>query len=294
MVAESLPIRIARESIEALGLRVREGMYTRARYGYFAGRDSERADDLNRMFRDPEVDAIFALRGGWGAARILPLLDWEAIRANPKILLGYSDVTALLLAIHARTGLITFHGPMGISTWTSFPVEHLRSVLFRAEAPTFANPAERGDTLVQTRDRVETIYPGMARGRLLGGNLTVLTGILGSQYLPEWEGAILFLEDVDEGIYRVDRMLTQLALAGVLERISGFVFGKCTNCNPSRGYGSLTMEELFRDHIAPLGIPAWSGAMIGHITEQWTLPVGAEAEIDASRGTIRLLAPAVR
>jgi len=293
MVAESMPVEIARESLEALGLRVRMGAYTRARYGYFSGRDEERADDVNEMFRDPEVDAVFALRGGWGAARILPLLDWEAIAANPKILLGYSDVTALLLAVHARTGLVTFHGPMGISRWTRFPVEHLRSVLFRAEAPTLANPTGADDTLVQTQNRIQTIRPGRARGRLLGGNLTVLSALVGSPYLPDWDGAILFLEDVDEAVYRVDRMLTHLRLAGVLDRIGGFVFGRCTGCNPGAGFGSLTLEEVFRDHIAPLGIPAWTGAMIGHITDQWTVPVGAEAEIDASRGTIRLLEPAV-
>jgi len=293
MVAESMPVEIARESLEAMGLRVRMGAYTRARYGYLSGRDHERADDVNRMFRDPEIDAVFALRGGWGAARILPLLDWDAIHENPKVLLGYSDVTSLLLAVHARTGLVTFHGPMGISDWTPFPVEHLRSVLFQAEAPTLANPVHAGETLVQTRNRIQTIHPGTARGRLLGGNLTVLSAIVGTPYLPDWDGAILFLEDVGEEVYRMDRMLTHLKLAGILGRIAGFVFGRCTGCGPSTGYGSLTMEELFRDHIAPLGIPAWTGAMIGHITDQWTVPVGAEAEIDASRGTVRLLEPAV-
>jgi muramoyltetrapeptide carboxypeptidase len=293
MVAESMPVEIARESLEAMGLRVRMGAYTRARYGYLSGRDEERADDVNRMFRDPDVNAVFALRGGWGAARILPLLDWGAIRDNPKVLLGYSDVTSLLLAVHARTGLVTFHGPMGISDWTPFPVEHLRSVLFRAEAPTLSNPVDAGDTLVQTRNRIQTIHPGTVRGRLLGGNLTVLSAIVGTPYLPDWDGAILFLEDVGEEVYRMDRMLTHLKLAGILGRIAGFVFGRCTGCGPSTGYGSLTMEELFRDHIAPLGIPAWTGAMIGHITDQWTVPVGAEAEIDASRGTVRLLEPAV-
>lgn len=292
-VAESVSVEVARESLMALGLEVRMGSHHRDRYGYLAGTDRDRAADLNRMFADPEVDGIFALRGGWGAARLLPLLDYDAIRRNPKVFLGYSDVTALLTAIHARTGLITFHGPMGVSTWNRFAVEHLRRVLFDAEAADLANPTEIGDTLVQTEDRVQVITPGRARGRLIGGNLSVLSAIMGSPYLPDWEGAILFLEEVEEDIYRVDRMLTQLRLAGVLEKIAGFVFGKCTGCGPGEGYGSLTLEQLFADHVAPLGIPAWSGAMIGHIRNQWTVPVGAEVEIDAARGTVRMLEPAV-
>ena len=132
-----------------------------------------------------------------------------------------------------------------------------------------------------------------ARGRLLGGNLSVLTTLLGSPYFPDVSGAILFLEDVGEAYYRVDRMMTQLALAGVLGRIRGFVFGTCSECSPGEGFASLTLEEIFADHVAPLGIPAWQGAMIGHGMPQWTLPVGLDVEIDASAGSVRLLEPAV-
>ncbi|HET7273985.1 MAG TPA: LD-carboxypeptidase [Longimicrobiaceae bacterium] len=292
-VAEDLSVQIAVETVEAMGLEPRLGAYVRARYGYLSGRDSERAADLNAMFADDSIDAIFALRGGWGAARLLPLLDWDAISANPKILLGYSDITALLNPIFARTGLITFHGPMGTSDWGEFPVEHLRTLLFEAGTPTLGNPVRITDSLVQTEHRVEVITPGRARGQLVGGNLTVLTALLGSPYLPEWDGKILFLEDVGENLYRIDRMITQLKLAGVLDRIAGFVFGKCTDCGPGEGYGSLTLMQLFRDHVAPLGIPAWSGAMIGHIDDQWVLPVGGEVEIDAVKGTIEVLHPVV-
>jgi muramoyltetrapeptide carboxypeptidase len=296
-VAEAFDIQLAQESFAAMGLQVRLGRSVRDRRGYLAGTDEDRAADLNGMFADREVEAIFALRGGWGSARILPLLDFDAIRRNPKIFLGYSDITALLNAIHARTGLVTFHGPMGISRWGRYPYEHFRRLLFDAEALEFANPVETGDDLVQREHRVQTITPGTARGRLFGGNLAVLSAIIGSDFLPDWNGAILFLEDIDEGIHRMDRMLTQLRLAGVLSRIRGFVFGKCTNCGPDNspggGYGSLTLQQVLNDHVQPLGIPAWSGAMIGHIANQWTLPVGAEVEIDAARGTIRMLQPAV-
>jgi len=142
-------------------------------------------------------------------------------------------------------------------------------------------------------NRIQTITPGVARGRLLGGNLSVLAGIVGSGYLPDWSGAILFVEEVDEAIYRVDRLLTQLELAGILNRLKGVVIGNCTRCGPGDGYGSLSLEEVWNDHIKPLNVPAFSGAMIGHIERQFTLPEGVEVEIDAVRGTIRMLEPAV-
>jgi muramoyltetrapeptide carboxypeptidase len=295
-VVGSDDIAMAREIVEAMGLRAVVAPGVGQRHGFLAGTDRQRADDLNAMFANPAIDAIFAIRGGWGSARILPLIDFDAIRRNPKVFVGYSDITALHTAIEARTGLVTFHGPMGVSTWAEFPLEHFRRVLFDAEALTLANPV-RVDNLIQTQHRVVTITPGTARGRLAGGNLTVLSAIIGSPYLPDWTGRILFLEDIDENLHRIDRMLTQLALAGVLQRIAAFVFGKCTDCapfpGPGGGYGALSFEQIFSDHIAPLGVPAWSGAMIGHITDQWTVPVGLEAEVDAAAGTIRLLQPAV-
>jgi muramoyltetrapeptide carboxypeptidase len=149
------------------------------------------------------------------------------------------------------------------------------------------------DRLVQRENRVLTITSGKARGRLVGGNLTVLTALMGTDYLPDFDGCILFIEDVHEEVYRVDRMLTQLSLAGVLQQVDGLVFGRCTDCDPSVGYGSLTLEEVLADHVAPLGIPAWYGSMIGHIKHYFTVPLGIEAEIDAEAGTIRLLESAV-
>jgi len=146
---------------------------------------------------------------------------------------------------------------------------------------------------VQTRDRVDTITPGKARGILVGGNLSVLAAMIGSPYLPSWKNVLLFLEDDNEPVYRIDRMLTQLRLAGVLEQLSGFIFGKCTNCGPGEGYGSLTLEEVFADHIAPLRIPAFAGAMIGHIENKFTMPIGIEADMDADKGTITMRERAV-
>lgn len=290
---EPTELALVQEVLAALELKARPGAHALDRYGYLGGTDADRAADLNRMFADPEVDAILALRGGWGCSRLLPMLDYAGIRRHPKILVGYSDITSLLLGIYARSGVVTFHGPVGISTWNPFTVDYFRRILFEGEAVTMTNPVDTGHNLVQTEDRVQTITPGTARGRLAGGNLTVLTSIIGSDYLPAWEGHILFLEDTGEEIYRVDRMLTQLKLAGVLDRIAGFVFGKCSSCDPGGGYGSLTLTELFEDHIRPLGIPAWYGAMIGHISDKFTVPLGVEVEIDAGRGAIRMLEPAV-
>jgi muramoyltetrapeptide carboxypeptidase len=202
-------------------------------------------------------------------------------------------VTSLLLAIQAKTGLVTFHGPVGSSTWNEFTAGYFQRLLCDGEAVTMQNPTGKGEQLVQVEDRILTITPGKARGRLLGGNLSVLSSLLGSSYLPDFEGCVLFLEEVDEHIYRVDRMLTQLALAGVLGRIAGFVFGKCSDCGPGLGYGSLTLEEVLDDHVKPLGIPAWYGSMIGHIEDKFSVPLGVPAEIDADHGSIRLLEPAV-
>ncbi len=287
-------IRVVEERLAALGLEAVRGDHLLDRHGYLAGTDEDRADDLNRMFRDDAVDAVLCGRGGWGAARLLPMIDFDAVRANPKVFMGYSDITALLLGLHARTGLVTFHGPVGLSTFNEYTLPWVRELVFEGGTPVFTNPEDTDDdVLARVEDRVVTIRAGTARGRLLGGNLTVLTAIIGSGYLPDFTGSILFLEDVDEAPYRVDRMLTQLALAGILDSVAGVVFGKCTDCDPGEGYGSLTLDDVLDHHLGRLGVPAWHGAMIGHIDDKWTVPVGVEAEIDAEAGTVRLLESAV-
>ena len=284
---------IAGETLTALGLKMKTGEHLLDRYGYLAGSDKARADDINNMFGDPGVTALLTLRGGWGCNRILDLIDYDLIAKNPKIIMGYSDITSLLLALNAKTGLVTFHGPVGISTWNEYSTQFVNRLLFDAEQFSMENPTEIGDNLTRTKDRVLTINGGKARGKLLGGNLSVLTAMVGSEYLPDFKGNILFLEEVGEDIYRVDRMLTQLKLAGILKQLSGFVFGKCSDCGPGKGYGSLTLEEVLDDHIKPLEIPAWYGSMIGHIENKFTMPLGIEAEIDAGIGRISLLEAAV-
>jgi muramoyltetrapeptide carboxypeptidase len=286
-------VRILTESLAALGLKVKHGSHLFDHYGYLAGKDADRAADVNAMFSDRDVQGILCVRGGWGCNRILSLIDYDLVREHPKVFIGYSDITSLLVAFYAKADLVTFHGPVGISTWNKFSVDYFKRVVFDGELVTFQNPIDVGDNLAQTKDRIETITPGKTHGRIVGGNLSVLAAMVGSEFLPDWRNHVLFLEEDNENVYRVDRMLTQLKIAGILGKLSGFVFGKCTKCEPGEGYGSLTLEEVFADHIKPLAIPAWYGAMIGHIENKFTIPIGVEVEIDAEKGSIRMMESAV-
>lgn len=287
---------LVEEAIRAMGLVPKRAPNLLKRYGYLAGQDKERASDINAMFADKDVKAIFAVRGGWGAARALPFVDWDVVRANPKFLIGYSDITALHMAIAAKGGAVTLHGPNASSAWGRASVESFKSIAFDGGTPLFENPKATEDRLVQRRWRTIKIRGGKAQGHLLGGNLTVLTALAGTPYLPDFSGAILFLEDIDEAEYRIDRMLTQLGQAGVLKSLAGVVFGQCTNCRDPDGSGpggGFTLNSILRQHFEPLGIPAFEGAWFGHISDQFTIPQGVMAEIDADAGTLRLLEPAV-
>jgi len=272
---------IADKNFSTLGLRVKWGANVGKRYGYLAGTDAERLADLESMFADPDVKAIVCLRGGSGAARLLDKLDYQLIAQNPKIFLGYSDITAFHQAIHTQTGLITFHGAVANSHWTPMVINQFRQLFFEGTLPTY--------TAVGMP--VKTITGGTAEGKLLGGNLTVLTGIAGSDYFPDFENSILFLEEIGEEPYRIDRMFSQLALSGALKKIKGFVFGKCSDCDSKNPANSLTVEQILYDYISPLGIPAFQGALIGHIDEQLILPVGAKVRIDATQGSIHVVEP---
>ncbi len=293
-LAEDFDLQLAMEAVTAMGLVPKPAPHLLARFGYLAGTDQQRAADVNAMYADDSVRAVLAVRGGWGSARILPFLNFGLIRANPKLLIGFSDITALHMAFAARAGFPTIHGPNAGSPWGKLSWESFKSIAFDGETPVYRNPIATEDRLVQRDWRTQTIRPGKAVGRLLGGNLTVLTALMGTPYLPSFDGAILFLEDVEEAEYRIDRMLTQLALAGVLRRVAGVVFGQCTKCRASGpSYGGFTVSQVLRQHLQPLGVPAYEGAMFGHVDDQFSLPVGARAEIDATAGSIRILEPAV-
>lgn len=292
---EREPYDVAIESLQALGFRVKPGRHVRHRYGQFAGTDEQRAADINEAFADDSVDGILALTGGSGCNRIVDRLDYALIRRKPKFFGGFSDLTSLVNAIHRQTGLITFHSPMGGSEWNEFSLQHFRAVVMAGEAAVMRNPQnEPGTHVIQREDRITTLRPGTAQGPLVGGNLAVLSSLAGSAYFPDCRGAILFLEEVNEYIYRVDRMLSTLRLCGALDALAGVVLGKFTQCGPSDGqYGTLTLDEVFDDYFLPLNVPVFRGAMIGHIRRKFTVPVGQPAEVDATAGTVRLLLPAV-
>ena len=282
------------EAIAAMGLTAKVGAHALEQTGYLAGEDKARAADVNAMFADKTVKAVFAVRGGWGCARILPHIDWDVVKANPKLLLGYSDITALHMAMVAKAGFGTVHGPNANSAWGKLSWDNFKAIAFDGATPTYRNPAGKDDRLVQRAGRIRTLRGGKARGRLLGGNLTVLSALMGTPYLPDFSGAILFLEDVDEAEYRIDRMLTQLSLGGVLGKLAGVVFGQCTDCRASGDtLSGFTLSEVLEHHLAPLGVPVFQGLEFGHIDNQFSLPVGINAEIDADAGTLRLLEAAV-
>jgi muramoyltetrapeptide carboxypeptidase len=287
MAFEASRIDVAKEQLEAIGFEVQVGSHARERHGYFAGTDEQRAADVSAMFRDPAIDGVVCYTGGWGTPRILPHLDFDVIRANPKVLLGYSDITALLNAVHQETGLVTFHGPVAASRIRPWTLEQLKRVVMSTDKiGLLSNPPKDENELVERDFRTLTIRGGRATGRLVGGNLTMLASIMGTPWEVDTEGAILFLEDIHEAYYRVDRMLSQLRLGGKLDRIAGVVFGYCTDCPTDAP--SFSFEEILRDHFEPLGVPALSGLAFGHIQQMLTLPIGLEATLDADAGTLAI------
>jgi muramoyltetrapeptide carboxypeptidase len=267
--------------LKGFGFNIILGKTLKEKHGYFAGTDDLRAKELNDLFADKKVKGIFCMKGGWGCARLLDKLDYKLIKENPKVLIGFSDITTLLLAITSKTGLITYHGPVGNSGWNDFTKNSFINVVQTTKPYTFeANPANE--------EAILTINSGKASGELFGGNLTVLSSIIGSGYLPNWKGKILFLEEAKEEPYSIDRMLTQLKLNGVLDSVSGIVFGKCAKCLAEEPNKSFTLNEVLLQHFKPLKIPVFFGAMIGHIENKLTVPIGINAIMDADKGTISL------
>ena len=280
--------------LKSLGYRVKEGKHLYRRTQYLAGTDLERAEDINWAFADPEVDAVFTLHGGYGTMRTLPYLDYGMIRANPKVIIGYSDITGLLLALYARSGLVCFHGPCATSTFSEYTLAEYKKVVAEPMAPVeIGSPPAREypEGQAERVDRIMTFSPGKARGRLVGGNLSLVSPLVGTPYLPDFDGAILFLEDVNEAFYRLDRMLTHLLLAGLLDKVAGIVMGKFTKI-PEEG-NSFNLEEIIEQLLVPLGIPVIRGPMIGHVHDKTTVPLGTLAELDADAGTLTLLEPSV-
>jgi muramoyltetrapeptide carboxypeptidase len=284
----------AQELCRALGYEPMLGKNAHRRSGYLAGTDSERLADLNAAIRDSSIHAIWCIRGGYGSIRLLDQVDYAAMAEGPKALIGFSDATALLNAIHRLTGVVTFHGPVARASLTAFSRLHFERVLTTAEAPgRLGRIPLPPDVLVPQENRIVSLRGGVAEGPLAGGNLTLLQCLIGTPYFPELAGAILFLEDMGEDLYRVDRMLAHLRLIGAFRRLAGVLVGRFTDLKRSGGDGAQGFDEVLANYFEPLGIPVAYGFPVGHIEGQWTLPFGVRARLDADGGEVELLEPAV-
>ena len=277
------------EAIEAMGYRAIVADSCRERFGYLAGTDERRADGLNRMFADDRVDAVICMRGGYGVTRMLDRVDFDVIRANPKILLGYSDITALHNAIQRKVGMVTFHGPMPATCWTRFD-DFTRESMLRALTST--KPLGKIENPEGVAPRC--VVPGRCRGRLAGGNLSLIAATCGTPYQLNARGRVLVLEDIDEYVYRLDSMLTQLRLAGMFDQCAGVVLGGFTNCRQRHPETDFTIDEIVRDIVAPAGKPVLANMSIGHMDTKITLPLGVRCELDAGAGTLTIVESALK
>ncbi|MEW6372393.1 MAG: LD-carboxypeptidase [Pseudomonadota bacterium] len=285
----------ARANIESLGLKVREGTFLREVNGNYAGTVQQRLYDLHAMFADPEVAMLWPIRGGSGCISLLAQLDYELIRKNPKILLGYSDITALHLAIYNKTALVTFHGPVASSTLSDYAREHMLAVLSNPQ-PEYTIPMALENSrraVLEPHFGMRTVHGGCATGPLMGGNLSLVSALAGTPYAADFRDCILFLEEVNEAPYRIDRWMTQLDLSVGFERAAAVMVGICDHCGPEHEDISLTLDETLDLHLQPLSVPAVTGYSIGHIRNQFTIPMGIRATLDTERQTVTLLEAAV-
>ncbi len=271
--------------LEGLGYRVKLGRYIYKRLGYLSASDDERAKDLNEMFADPQVRAIICVRGGYGTPRILDKIDYGVIKRNPKIFVGYSDITALQLAIFKKVGLITFSGPMlAVDIYSNFDA-------YSEEFFWMILTSKSREIEVKNPDGAEisVLKQGKAMGTLLGGNLSLLASTVGTKFQPNFNDSILVIEDIGEEPYRIDRYLAQLKNAGILNKINGCILGQFTDCVPKEPEKSLTLEQIFQDYFGNLKVPVISNLSYGHIPRKITLPIGAKIKIDTKRGTITIV-----
>jgi muramoyltetrapeptide carboxypeptidase len=284
----------AQELCRALGYEPMLGTNAYSRHGYLAGTDEQRLADLNCALQDPAISAVWCIRGGYGALRLLEHVDYDAIARRPKALVGFSDITTLLNAITRVAGVVTFHGPVARAPMPEFTRRHFERVL-RSTTPAgrLGRIAPPADVLVPQENRIVTLCGGAAEGPLAGGNLSLLQCLIGTPYFPDLHGAILFLEDVGEDLYNVDRMLAHLRMVGAFRHLAGVAVGRFTELERSGRDGALGFDEVLATYFEPLSIPVAYGFPIGHIECQWTLPLGVTARLDADAGQLDLLEPAV-
>lgn len=284
-------LALAERTINYFKLRLKRGRNVGKRFGNYRESIAARLDDLHTMFRDPEVKGVFCIRGGYASAQLLDSIDYDLIRRNPKVFLGYSDITAMHLAIQKRARLVTFHGPIVLSRFTNYTQQHFRKALFEtAPIGKVTNPPDSDE--LRPIHTLRTVRAGRATGQLIGGNLSLISTTLGTPYEIDTRGRILFLEDVEEQAYSIDRMLTQLRLAGKFADAVGVIWGECSDCGPRAFQPSLVLPfsvgEVIDNILGDLKIPVLSGLTIGHTSDQLTLPLGVMATLDATAGTLEI------
>lgn len=268
-------VALAEANARSLGWEPVVGRFALARTGYFAGTDEERVADLRAALADPSIDGIWCLRGGYGAMRLLSALDGDVLRRRPRVLLGYSDITALHATWQAA-GVISYHGPTARAELSPFSRESLVRAVTTGEEPAGDAPD------------ASCLRAGRAEGRLAGGNLALVASLAGTPWAVSFRDAIAVLEDVHEATYRVDRMLVQLRLAGAFEGCRGIMFGHCTDCPDTNDDGRRTLVDLLTELGRALDVPTLMGVPVGHIPDQWTLPLGTMATLDADAHTLHV------
>ncbi|MBD3409355.1 MAG: LD-carboxypeptidase [Ignavibacteriales bacterium] len=274
---------------EGLGYRVKIGAGVGKGYGYLAATDDERLADLHAAFEDAETSMVMCVRGGYGTPRLLERIDYRLIKRNPKIFVGYSDITALSLAFLRKAKLVTFAGPMAaVDFWKDvdpYAEENFWRTVSSAKKP--------GAVPMPAGTKLAPLVKGKAEGALMGGNLALVAALAGSPYMPDPRGAILWLEEVGEPQYRVDRMLNQMAISGMLKKAAGVLLGEFTGCDDEPGAETLTLEQVFDRYLGSLDKPVVRGFPHGHVDKTHTIPFGVRASLDANNGVVRYLEPAV-
>lgn len=272
---------------------MKPGAHVLARTGYLAGTEAQRLEDLHQAFADPGTDAVWCVRGGYGSARMLENIDYQLIRDNPKPFIGYSDVTALHIALYQEAGIITYHGPVAASDFTEPTRLHFKRML-QHPTPGYTISTPRSEEMLFGEEyRPYLITDGIGRGKLIGGNLSLLSALVGTEYAPVYRDKLVFIEEIGERPYRIDRMLTQMLQGSDLKKAAGIALGVFLDCAPKPDDQSWTLKEMLMDRLGGLGIPVLYGLPFGHISDQATLPYGLNGILDARTGTLSIVDPGV-
>lgn len=292
---EDKDLEKAIHNIKSLGFKVKLSKNIRKKRGYTAGTKQERIDDLHSMFSDKSIDGIWTARGGYGCSGLLPLINFDLIKKNPKVFVGYSDITVLHIAIFQKTGLVTFHGPVASSAFTEYTVKYFKDMLMSTEIPPKVYPSEYNDR--KSKENIfykpKVFVKGEAEGQLIGGNLSLISAMSGTEWGIDYNDKLLFIEDIGEAPYRIDRMLIQLDQNQDFNKTKGIIFGIFDDSDKPKDEHSLELEEMFDDNMEDVRVPSSYGFSFGHIKNQFTLPIGINAKMNSEQRTLEFLESAV-